>query len=81
VLDEDGDPLKEKVRAQVNAAIDTADLILFLLDVEAGLTPLDEDISLWLRRIDKPIITVVNKVDNIQRELSSAEFHQLGLVC
>ena len=73
------DPLKEKIRAQVDTAIDAADLVLFLADVEQGLTPLDEEIGLWLRRLEKPLVTVVNKVDNVQRELSAAEFHRLGL--
>ena len=73
------DPLKDKIRAQVDTAIDAADLLLFLMDVEDGLTPLDEEIGLWLRRLEKPLVTVVNKVDNVQRELSAAEFHRLGV--
>ena len=72
------DPLKDQIKAQVEIAIDAADLVLFMMDVEDGITPVDENISQWLRRLEKPLITVVNKVDNLQRELSAAEFNRLS---
>jgi len=73
------DPLKGKVRAQVEMAIDAADLLIFLVDGVEGLNPIDEEIALWIRRQEKPSIAVVNKLDNPQRELSAAEFYRLGL--
>jgi GTP-binding protein len=76
---ETGDPLKEKVRAQVEMAIEDADLVLFVVDAEEGLNPMDEEIAQWLRRLEKPLITIANKADNEQREATAAEFHQLGL--
>ena len=73
------DPLREQVKAQVEAAVSEADLIIFLLDVADGLIPMDEDIALWLRRFEKPLVVAVNKTDNARREASAAEFYQLGL--
>ena len=73
------DPLIEKVKAQVEAAVSEADLIIFLLDVAHGLTPMDTEIANWLRRIRKPLVVAVNKVDNEKREIAASEFYQLGL--
>ncbi len=73
------DPLREKVKAQVEVAVDQADLILFLLDIVDGLTPMDEEIASWLRRTSKPFLVAINKVDNERREASAAEFHKLAL--
>ena len=72
------DLLREQVRAQVEAAVSQADLIIHLLDVVDGLTPVDEEIAGWLRRTSKPVVMVVNKVDNERRELSAPEFHRLA---
>ena len=72
------DPLREKVKAQVEAAVSEADLIVFLLDVVDGLTPMDGEIAAWLRRTERPLVVAVNKVDNERREASAAEFSQLG---
>ena len=71
--------LKDKIRMQVEMAIESADLLIFLLDGDTGLNPVDKEIALWLRKQKRPLITVVNKIDNIKRELSSAEFYHLGL--
>ena len=73
------DPLREKVKAQVEAAVSEADLIILLLDVVDGLTHMDEEIAVWLRRTQKPLVVAVNKVDNEKREVSTAEFYRLGL--
>ena len=73
------DPLKSKVRAQVETAIEEADLLMFLVDGVEGLNPIDQEIAQQIRRREKPAITVVNKVDNQKRELSAAEFYQLGI--
>ena len=73
------DPLKEKVKAQVEMAVDEADLLIFVVDGDEGLIPMDEEISHWLRRLKKPLITAINKIDNPKREFSAVEFYRLGL--
>ena len=73
------DPLREKVKAQVELAVSEADLIIFLMDVLDGLVPMDAEIANWLRRTRKPLVVAVNKVDNSNREVSAAEFYKLGL--
>ena len=73
------DLLRDQVKAQVEAAVHEADLIIFLLDVMDGLTPVDHEIAEWLRRTEKPVVAVVNKVDNQRREASTAEFYELGM--
>ncbi len=73
------DTLRDKVKAQVEVAVSEADLVIFLLDAADGLTPMDEEVADWLRRTEKPLIVAVNKVDNEKREVSTAEFYQMGL--
>ena len=73
------DPLRHQVKAQVEAGVAEADLILLLLDVMDGLTTADEEIAGWLRRSKKPLVVAVNKVDNHKREAAALEFHALGL--
>ncbi len=68
-----------QIREQAQLAIEEADLILHLLDGKDGLVPMDLEINNHLRRADKPIIHVVNKVDNPRRENSIPEFYQLGV--
>ncbi|MBI3741635.1 MAG: ribosome biogenesis GTPase Der [Chloroflexi bacterium] len=67
------------VRAQAEAAIDAADAIIFLVDVEQGIHPHDLEIAQILRRAAKPIFLSINKCDNDARRLDAAEFYQLGL--
>jgi GTPase len=66
------------VRKQAEAAISEADLIVFLTDVRDGLAPIDQDIARMLRKSQKPVILVVNKVDNEKQEAETAEFYKLG---
>jgi len=73
------DMFEEEIRKQVKIAIDEADLILFVVDVKEGVTPLDEDVAQILRRSKKKSILVVNKSDNGQREAQAGEFYSLGL--
>jgi len=73
------DVFEGEIRRQVNLAIQESDLILFLVDVESGVTDLDIAVYDMLRRNVKPVITVVNKVDNHQRSLDANEFYSLGL--
>lgn len=73
------DIFEEEIRKQVEIAIDEAAVILFVVDVTTGVTDLDEAVADLLRRTDKPVFTVANKVDNTGRQLDSAEFYSLGL--
>jgi len=73
------DVFEEEIRRQANLAIQEADVIVFLVDVESGLTELDNSVFDLLRRNKKPVVTVVNKVDNHQRSLDANEFYALGI--
>ncbi len=70
--------LKE-IRQQAEVAIAEAEVIVFLVDAEAGLTGPDEDIANLLRRTDKPVLLAVNKADNKKRRDEAVEFYALGL--
>lgn len=76
---DDEDAFNEAIRAQVLLAVDEADIILFLVDAKDGITPLDEDVANMLRGCEKPVLLVVNKVDNGKMEQQSAEFYALGM--
>ena len=73
------DIFEEEIRKQVQLAIEEADIIIFLVDVESGITPTDSIIAGLLRKIQKPIFLAVNKVDNAMRENDAVEFYSLGL--
>lgn len=74
------DIFEEAIRKQVEFAIEEANIILFLVDVVEGITPLDEDVAKYLRRnTKKKIILVANKVDNTSRHYDTGEFFKLGL--
>lgn len=78
-LTDNEDTFNEEIRKQVTLAIEEADIILFLLDAKDGITPMDEDVANILRRTDKPVYVVANKVDHAIRSYDAAEFYQLGL--
>lgn len=73
------DVFEEEIRKQVEIAIDEASLILFMVDAEAGITGMDEEVANLLRRSPKPVMLAANKVDNAMRQTMSAEFYGLGL--
>ncbi len=73
------DVFEEAIREQVIIATEEADLVLFLVDVATGLTDLDEDVALILRRTKLPVVLVANKVDNNEQIYDSMEFYKLGL--
>ncbi len=73
------DIFEEEIRKQVIIATEEADLVLFLVDVGTGVTDLDEDVAMILRRTKLPVLLVVNKVDNNDQIYMSAEFYKLGL--
>lgn len=67
------------VRAQAQSAIAEADAIVFVVDVEQGISPDDSEIAKILRQTTKPVYLVANKADNETRRLNAVEFFQLGL--
>ncbi len=73
------DVFEAEIRKQVELAIDEADVILFIVDVEEGITPMDDEVAKLLRKVTKPVILGVNKVDNAMREKDAVEFYNLGL--
>ena len=68
-----------EIDKQVELAIDESDVIIFMVDVETGITSMDKDIANMLRKIDKPVYLVVNKVDNSSRVNDTSEFFELGI--
>ncbi|MCT4673086.1 MAG: ribosome biogenesis GTPase Der [Prolixibacteraceae bacterium] len=73
------DIFEDEIRRQVHLAIEEADVILFVVNVEDGITELDNGVAELLRKSNKEFILVVNKVDNNKRELDATEFYSLGL--
>ncbi|OYQ44409.1 ribosome biogenesis GTPase Der [Flavobacterium cyanobacteriorum] len=73
------DIFEAEIRRQVELAIDEADAIIFVVDVEDGITPMDEEVAKLLRKVTKPVLLAVNKVDNAMREKDAVEFYNLGL--
>ncbi|MEM9142815.1 MAG: ribosome biogenesis GTPase Der [Bacteroidota bacterium] len=73
------DVFEQEIDKQVELAIDEADAILFMVDVTTGITGMDNDVAKLLRRLEKPVFLVVNKVDNAQRAADAVEFYALGL--
>ncbi len=73
------DIFEEEIRKQVDIAMDEANLILFVVDVISGITDLDEAVAEILRKSNKNVILVANKVDNNQRILDSNVFYKFGL--
>lgn len=69
----------EAIRLQVEAAVREAALLLFVVDVTAGVTAADHEVASLLRRSGKPTLLVANKADNARRQESAAEFFELGL--
>ncbi|WP_299056634.1 ribosome biogenesis GTPase Der [uncultured Polaribacter sp.] len=73
------DIFEEEIRKQVALAIEEADIIVFVVDVEEGITPMDAEVAKLLRKVKKPIFVTVNKVDNAMRDADAVEFYNLGL--
>lgn len=73
------DIFEEEIRKQVILAIEEADVVVFLVDVISGITDLDLTIAGMLRKIKKPVLLVVNKVDNANRLYDASVFYGLGL--
>ncbi len=73
------DAMERAINRQVKAAMEQADLLLMMVDVQTGITDLDAELADQLRRSRRPVILVVNKVDHGERLPMAAEFYSLGL--
>src|SRR4051794_31250756 len=81
---QDVDNLTVQVERQIEAAIDQAHVILFVVDGRSGLMPLDEEVAKRLRYVTKPVLCVANKCDTPEMDVHTAEFYKMGrgkLVC
>lgn len=74
----DVDDLSDHVEEQIRYAIETADLVLFVVDAREGIVPLDTMVAEKLRKLSCPILLVANKADNDRDEWKAEEFHQFG---
>lgn len=79
LLVRDEDHFAPRIRAQAMAAMQEADVIVFVVDTIEGITGADQDVADLLRTTDKPIILAANKADNEERRLNSVEFYQLNI--
>jgi GTPase len=75
----DSSPITRQVARQARQAVDEADLVLFVVDARAGITPGDEEVADILRRSGKRVVVLANKVDDPRRDVDAVEFHRLGL--
>jgi len=75
----DPSPITRSVVDQARAAIDDADVVVFVVDARAGVTPGDEELAGLLRRAGKPVLLVANKLDDPARDAEALEFYRLGL--
>ncbi len=78
-VEDSDDIFEEEINKQVLLAIDESDIILFMVDVTSGIHELDKSVAALLRKSEKKVLLVVNKVDNNERLLDSNEFYSLGL--
>lgn len=73
------DIFEEEIKRHVVLAVEEADVILFMVDIQSGITDLDLEVATILRRSKKPIVLVTNKADTFEWQYQSAEFYKLGL--
>jgi len=78
IIPDNEDDFSKSIFEQVDFALSEADVIIFITDVKEGNNPFDKDIANILRNRDIPIVVAVNKADNEERALESADFHSLG---
>jgi GTP-binding protein len=72
-------PITRSIADQARAAVDEADLVLFVVDARAGVTPGDEEVAQILREAHKTVLLLANKIDDPSRDNLALEFHRLGL--
>jgi len=73
------DPLNRAIRGQVEQAIAESDVLVFLVDIDAGVHPMDLEIAQYLRHAKRPVLLVVNKADLLPDETRQLSFYELGL--
>ena len=73
------DVFEGEIRRQVSLAIEECDVVIFIVDVEEGITPMDAEVARLLRKETKPVFVAVNKVDSSKRMDDAFEFYNLGL--
>ena len=73
------DPINRAIRTQVEQAVADSDLLVFLVDVEAGVHPMDLEIAQYLRKAKRPVLLVANKADTLPDETRHLAFYELGL--
>ncbi len=78
-LPQSRDLIDQAVREQVDIAIEEADIILFMVDQTTGITDIDQQLAEKLQRTEKPVLLVVNKVDDLKHETEGYQFYNLGL--
>ncbi|TDT61842.1 ribosome biogenesis GTPase Der [Fonticella tunisiensis] len=76
---ESEDVILSQMRRQAEIAIETADVIVFMVDGKEGITPADYEVANMLRKTQKPVLVVVNKIDNLSLEDNKYEFYNLGI--
>jgi GTP-binding protein len=79
LIEDSDEPMDRLVREQALAAVQEADVLVLVVDGKAGVHPLDARLAEILRKVEKPIVLTVNKMDNMPRETSHHEFWELGL--
>ena len=72
-------PLTRSIADQAREAVDEADLVLFVVDAQLGITPGDEEVAQILREARKPVLVLANKIDDPRQEPLALELHRLGL--
>lgn len=75
----DPSPITRSIADQARAAVQEADLVLFVVDAQLGITPGDEEVAQILREARRPVFLLANKIDDPAREEAALEFHRLGL--
>ncbi len=75
----EGGPFGAAIADQAKAAIEEADLVLFVVDARAGITPGDEELAIVLRAAKRPVLVLANKIDDPRRDPDAAVFHSFGL--
>ncbi|HKT43749.1 MAG TPA: ribosome biogenesis GTPase Der [Gaiellaceae bacterium] len=73
------DPITKSIAAQAREAVEEADLVLFVIDAQVGITPGDEEVAQILRESRKPILVLANKIDDPRHDALAFELHRLGL--
>ena len=78
LVPDSNEPMDQAIRRQVEFALAESDLVLFLVDGPAGVSPLDRAIAERLRRANRPVLLAVNKLDDLERSTAQFDFYQLG---